>query len=265
MLTVHVLGAGSGLPTARRDTTSLLVHGAGEWTLVDCPGSVVHKLARHGVRPGDLARLVLTHDHVDHIYGLPHLIHAVAISGPGATLRLHAPAATLETVARLVDALGLEGDRYPELHMEEIPAEPGIPVAESEGLRITAAPTLHGRDTRALRFECAGNVACYSSDTRRSEALAGLFAGADLLLHDCAGLHAHREDFASNHSSAREAGEIAAAASVRELLLIHLSPEAERDEAALVKEAEGTFGGRVGVARDGELIRLPRPWPGGAS
>lgn len=254
-----MLGAGSGLPTARRDTTALLVRGAGEWTLVDCPGSVVHKLARRGVGPAELARVVLTHDHVDHIYGLPHLLHAMAILGGCRTLRLHAPPATLETIADLVEVLGLEGDRYPSLQMEPIPGDSGHPVAERDGLRITAARTAHGRDTRALRFETPEAVLCHSSDTRPSDDLAEFFVGADVLLHDCAGTHDRREDFAANHSSAREAAEVAASAGVQALCLIHLAPAAERDEAALVTEAREVFAGRVAVARDGDLYRLPRP------
>lgn len=259
MLEVRVLGAGSGLPTARRDTTALLVRAGGEWTLVDCPGGVVHKLARHGIHPEQLARVVLTHDHVDHLYGLPHLVHAMAIRGCGGELRIVAPEATLATVEGLVDVLDLEGDRYPRLRLTAVPEEPGYPVVEKDGLRVTAAPTLHGRDTRALRFETPEAIACHSSDTRRSDDLAVFFAGADLLLHDCAGLHADREAFANNHSSALEAGEVAAAADVGELRLIHLGPDAELDEAALVLEVAAAYDGRVGVAADGDLYRLPRP------
>lgn len=258
MLRVHVLGSGSGLPTARRDTTSLLVRGGGEWTLVDCPGAVVHRLARLGVRPEELARVLLTHDHVDHVYGLPHLLHAMAIAGEGTTLEIRAPGDTLATVESMVSTHGLAGERYPELNLLEIPATPETTVVDRPELRITASPTRHGRDTRALRFDSREVAFGHTSDTRRAEELAALLDRVDLLTHDCAGLHRDRDRFGDNHSSAREAGAVAAVAGVGELRLIHLSPWAEADEAELVAEAADAFGGRVAVARDGDLYRLPR-------
>ena len=125
MLTVHVLGSGSGLPTSRRDTTSLLIRTMDGDTLVDCPGGIVHKLARAGVSPGGLRRVILTHAHVDHVYGLPHLIHAQAVAGVGAVLRIHAPRETLELVRGLVALHGLEGSTYPAVELVPIPLEPG--------------------------------------------------------------------------------------------------------------------------------------------
>lgn len=261
-LEVHVLGSGSGLPTARRDTTALWLR-CGETTLlVDCPGSVVHRLARLGVGPGDLERLLLTHDHVDHVYGLAHLVHAAAIAGREHELVVHAPPDTLATAERILEAHGLDDERYPGVDLRPQGDRLGALVFERRRMRVTAATTAHGRDTRALRVEAGGAVLGHSSDTRYHEPLAELFRGADLLLHDCSGLHRDRERFAMNHSSAAEAGRMATLAAVGELRLIHLSPEAELDEAELVMEAEREFAGRVAVARDGDLYRLPRPGGG---
>lgn len=257
MLTAYVLGSGSGLPTARRDTTALLVV-AGATILVDCPGGVVHKLARLGVRPGDVDDVILTHDHVDHVYGLAHLVHALAIAGEPGPLPVHAPAATLATVRRIVTAHGLDAEGYPVLDLRPVPGEPAELLHTGE-LRVTAAPTAHARDTRALRFATTEAALGHSSDTRYHEPLAALFEGVDVLLHDCAGLEHDRAAFADNHSSAREAGELAARAGARGLRLIHLSPDAERDEEALVREAASAYDGPIAVARDGDLYRLPLP------
>jgi len=250
-LELHLLGSGAALPTAARDTTSLLVRGPDGWSLIDCPGAVVHKLARLGLRPADLRRLLITHDHVDHVYGLAHLLHAIAVAGAPEALEIHGPPAALERVGAIVAAHGLEGDRYPTLRLRPIEMEEGFEVVASDGMRIVAAPTAHGRDTAALRLEAEGASLCHSSDTRPCAAVAALARHADLLLHDCGGPHRLREDFAANHSSAREAGEIAAAAGAAGLVLMHLGVAEEPLLAECLEEAATAFAGPVELGCDG--------------
>ena len=253
-IVVHVLGAGSGLPDSDRDTTSLLVGAADDWTLVDCPGSVIHKLARLGLGPGDLKRVVMTHDHVDHVYGFPHLIHAMAIAGNGRVLTIHAPRQTLATVEAMVAAHHLHGKRYPALDLRVIEMEERFVVVDG-AMRLLASPATHGRDTAALRFEAGGVAVCHSSDTRLSEAVARLASDARLLFHDCGGPHRLRSGFADNHASAREAGETAAVAAAGRLVLIHLGGGEEMLKESL-EEACEAFSGSVELAVDGRTYRV---------
>jgi ribonuclease Z len=256
-LTVDLLGSGSGFPTAQRDTTSLLVGAAEGWTLIDCPGSVVHKLAARGVRPADLRRVILTHNHVDHVYGFPHLVHALAIEGAVNRLEVDAPAQTLQTVAAMVRAHALAGAGYPRLELVEIALEEGREIVRSEGLRIRSAPACHGRDTVALRFDVAGASVCHSSDTRPCAVVERLARGVDMLFHDCAGPHRLRGSFADNHSSAREAARAAAAAEARVLVLLHLGVRDEELVQECEREAREHFAGTVLAAVDGARWKLP--------
>jgi len=257
-LEIHVLGSGTGLPTAERDTSSLLVEAPDGWTLIDCPGALVHRLARLGLRPGDLRRVILTHNHVDHVYGFPHLMHSMGIEGTVASLVIHAPAQTLETVASMSRAHSLAGGRYPKLDVREIELGEDTEVVAGAGLRISATPTLHGRDTVALRFDTETASFCYSSDTRPSPAVQGLARRADLLLHDCGGPHRLRDEFTINHSSAREAAAVASAAGVARLSLMHLGSRTDEDLAECLTEAQAGFDGPVALARDGECYVVPR-------
>ncbi|MCH7825073.1 MAG: ribonuclease Z, partial [Acidobacteria bacterium] len=154
-LVVDVLGAGSGYPTAVRDTSSLLIGSAEGWTVVDCPGSLVHKLATRALPLDALRRLILTHNHVDHVYGLPHLIQALALEGRADEIHVLAPGQALATVEGMLRVHGLIGDRYPEVRQTEIPLGEASEVLGTEDLRITASATEHTRDTVALRFETA--------------------------------------------------------------------------------------------------------------
>ncbi len=101
---------------------------------------MVHKLARRGVAPADLRRVILTHNHVDHVYGLPHLIHALAIAGGRDRIEVAAPAQTLGTVAAMVAAHGLENKRYPRVEGIEIVLEEGAEIGAGAGTRIRLTP-----------------------------------------------------------------------------------------------------------------------------
>jgi ribonuclease Z len=255
-LRVYVLGSSSGFTSATRDTMGLVVESGEGCTLVDCPGGVVHKMARAGLSAADLRRVVLTHNHVDHIYGVPHLLHALAIGADRETLTVHAPEQSLETVRAVMTAHDLWRPRFPRVDLQPIEMHADAVVAEAAGLRITASPAAHSRDTVALRFQADGIAACHSSDTRYSEAVAALAVDADLLLHDCAGLHRDRSEFDHNHSSALEAGQIASAAGVGKLVLIHLSAAVDEHARELVAEAAGAFAGEVVLARDEDVYEV---------
>lgn len=257
-LSVRVLGSSSGLPSASRDTTSLLVGSSDDWTLVDCPGSVVHKLARLGISPGQLRRLILTHSHVDHVYGLPHLLHALAVAGKNENLSLHAPGQTLATVRDMVATHSLEGPRYPRLQMKPIAMHEGTVIVDDGRMRIEATPARHGRDTVALRFEIDGIAVCLSSDTCACAAVTVLARHAQLLIHDCAGPHRLRDGFGGDHSSALEAARAATDAAARNLVLIHLGPEAESALGEMLAEARAAFSGPVVVAADGDEYRVSK-------
>jgi len=257
-LVLDVLGSGSAHPTAERDTTSLLVGSNDGYSLLECPGGIVHKLARRGLQPADLRRVILSHDHVDHVYGLPHLMQALAIAGKTAELEIAAPAQCLDTVRAMIATHRLDRAHHPPLRALEIGLEEGFEVPPSGSTRVRFAPANHGRDTVAVRFDVADASLCYSGDTSRCDTVARLARGADMLLHDCGGPHRLRADFGEGHASALEAGEIAAAAGVGCLVLLHLGVSEPTLVEECGREAAGVFGGEVLVASDGARWRLPR-------
>ncbi len=250
-LVVEILGAGSGYPTSSRDTSSLLVGAAEGWTAIECPGSIVHKLEARGLSMDLLRRLILTHKHIDHVYGVPHLVHAMGIEGRVEELNLLAPGQTLATVAEMVAVHELTDDWYPAIRLTEISAAGQSELLRVPSLRITATGVAHTCDTIALRFETEAAAVCYSSDTRPCASVTRLATGADILLHDCGGPHRLREAFSGGHSSAREAGIVAAEAGVRKLVLMHLGARDENILKECQLEAQAIFGGPVDLAMDG--------------
>ncbi len=102
-----------------------------------------------------------------------------------------------------------------------------------------------------------GRRVALSGDTRPNEQLGEAAAGADLLIHEATFGDEEAERAAdTGHSTAREAGELAARAGVKRLVLTHFSARYSRDTAALVREARERFPDAI-AARDGMEVEIP--------
>ncbi len=252
------LGTSSHVPTATRDTTSLLIRPeAGSPILVEAPGSVVRKLHGQGVDPRQLEHVILTHDHTDHVYGFPHLVHA--LWRHRGELVVHAPPRTGETVGKLLEALGLGGDDYPRVRFELLePTADPQPLLEHGGVTVRCVRSDHTRPTLAIRVDepATGHSFVHSADSRPCEAITQLARGAHTLLHDCAVPHRLFDLVGRYHSTAREAGLVAHDAGVRRLVLIHIHAAAGFDESELLDDARAVFAGEVVVPHDGQVLRF---------
>jgi ribonuclease Z len=253
------LGTSGAVPSATRDTTSLVVSAGAGAVLIDCGGSPVGRLRRAAVDPLALRHVVITHIHPDHAYGLPSLLQNLILLGRTEPLGLvcrpeHVePLRQLLTVFRLWERPGM----FP-LRLTPVALEPGAVALAFEGLTFRTAPNDHGAMPNfALRVdvEDTGRAVVYSSDTAPCEHVVRLASGADILIHEATFPHRDRGRFGV-HSTAREAGEIAARAGVRRLILVHIDADYHDQLTALADEARKAFGGTVEIARELEPYPL---------
>lgn len=69
-------------PRLRRGRSGVLVTGGDEVVLLDCSPDILRALDREGVTPDAVTRVVISHQHNDHCYGLFDLARTRTVGGP---------------------------------------------------------------------------------------------------------------------------------------------------------------------------------------
>jgi ribonuclease Z len=248
------LGTSGAVPGPDRDTTSIVFEETGAPpVLVDCGGSPAQRLMRAGVDPVSLGRVIVTHIHPDHAYGLPSLIQTLFLTGRTAPLRIACREEHEAALRSLLDLFRyLERPGMFPLVWEPVPPREGYRLDAGGGLTVTASPNAHGSmPNLAVRFQslASGVAVVYSSDTEPCVAVETLARDADTLIHEATFSERRAQRFGA-HSTAAQAGEVAARAGVRRLLLAHIDAGHHGELEALVEEARQHFSGEIEVARE---------------
>ena len=249
---IVVLGSGPALASAARDNSFFLFESAAGSLFIDCGGSPFHKLLRAGADPDELVGVVLTHAHPDHIYGLPSLIHELWLHGRRETLHVFANQPTQQVVRALLDVFQLRSKPFPlEFHL--IPDDEGYLLLENESYAVHTSPVRHHVPTSAVRLTSRlnGKVAVFSGDSSPCPELCALATGADLLFHECS-----VEDPHPFHSTAREAGQLAAEADVGRLILVHCHRNLTKEPYVSIAGIGKRYHGQVSFAEDFEKYEL---------
>lgn len=242
-----ILGTAGWMPTAHRQTTSVLVRDGARALVLDA-GTGVSRLVWEPRLLEGVARLdvLLTHFHLDHVSGL------LALPAAGLPIRIHAPGSWLyETPsARLLDPI-LRPPVSPFASAEPFEIrELGPGTDEIAGFAVSLRAQLrHWAPTAGIRI---GDSLALVTDTAFDEGSAGFAAGVRHLLHEAwstSGAPASTE----GDATAAQAGQVAATGAVGRLTLVHLHPRA--DPAALERDARSWFrDAEVGV--DGRELTL---------
>jgi len=249
---VTVLGKSPSWEDAGGACTGFLVEQDGIRLLLDCGNGVFAKLRRH-LDYAALDAVVISHLHADHFLDLVPFSYALGHSPRGHTARplLFAPPGARATFRRVAGAWGSEDLIESAFMLCEYDPAGEVEVGP---LRIAFREVSHFVATHAVGItaEGAGRFV-FSADTRPADALVEFASGADLLLCE-ATLGAGPGDPDSGHLSAREAGEHAARAGVRRLVLTHLTDELDIGDA--VAAACQAFSGPVEAAAEGAVYEL---------
>lgn len=222
---ITFLGTGPAQPTERNNTSIFWTNNAQQRLMVDCGGNPSRTLLEAGSDPSQVTDLILTHPHVDHIYGLPALIQEKWLYkgfSSGKELRIWGLESTLEVAQQVVQAFELEEKQNAvQLHWnlleDKYCGEISIPGWNLQYFQVT-----HG-STQGIGIEALTNVekrVVYTSDCIVDDRLHSIVnrKKTDLLIQDCGGglkgspVHAGAEQIAS----------MLIQSSVQDLALVHL-------------------------------------------
>lgn len=260
------------------DTTALLIEGAEGARLVLDMGTGLRLIDRHlrGSRQPRQLDLFLTHYHLDHLIGLPAFAPLY-----DAAWRLNIQGPRLDGFG-VADVLTRILDRpfwpqqikslHADIHftdLEDAPPTPGRPVG---GLRVRWLPVHHPGGCVAYRIDepHTGAALVFATDlewqaSSKSEQARFLeFCAtphpADLLLFD--GQFSPQNSARHRgwgHSSWKDAVEVAGAAGVRRLCVIHHAPEKDDRALQAVEREVVTLCPNARLGRQGQQIELPMP------
>ena len=256
---ITVLGTAGAVANSQRDNISLVFssqngHFSDFHVLLECGGSAAHKLAKLGIPYETLADIIITHTHIDHLYGLPGFIFSTIYKDLNRTapLRIYCPEEAQEVIGSLLDFFELREDCCFPITMCGIPFEENALVLENDHVIITSTPVEHVPKipTHGIKIlsKSSGKSVVYSSDTGYSERLIRLAKNADILFHECSGLAS--QSILPIHSNTLQVGKVAQQSAVKKLVLIHLNTVLNDDPEAMVAEVRQNFVGEVIVASD---------------
>jgi ribonuclease Z len=245
MAKLILLGTANAIPNRNHENTHFVLKGDESSVLVDCVGNTLLRLQQVDIDLESLNDIILTHCHPDHISGVPPLLMNLWLKGRVNSLNIHGLHHTLDCVEKMMELyewrewpnfFPVVFHRLSSLEMELVLKKPDF--------QVFSSPVHHIIPTIGLRIESlSGNKAiAYSCDTEPCPEVVRLGAGADILFHEATG-----ESY--GHSSAAQAGEIAAKAGVKTLYLIHFPPEKYGSE-ELLAQARKNFSGNVKYASD---------------
>lgn len=250
-----VLGSCGAWPEAGRACSGYVLEHSGFRIVVDLGyGTLTRLLQQLGSSLADgIDAVIVTHQHPDHMLDLHGLFRARWFGRhSGAAIPLFAPDGVVDRLKGLEEDDASAIERV--FHWQPLPAQ----TYEIGPFRLGSWPLPHFVPNAGVRLTAKDLTVSYTGDTGPDPALVDLGRDADLFIAEASDRFQSGEYQPTNpqmHLSARQAGEAAAAAKARRLLLTHFWPDNDRE--ASRDSTRQVYAGEVLLAEEGLEIQLP--------
>jgi ribonuclease Z len=248
MAKIIFLGTASSIPTKDRDNTSFVFIHKKETFLIDCPGAISHKLLKVGIDFKKVNKVIITHQHPDHIYGIISLIHTQAFLNKH--LHIYSNAQSRRLIKKLIKLFRLDRKHFPRLHYTDVFKKGGF--YSRNGLRLKAVRNKHMAGSFGVHFSFGKKRLFYSSDTAFSKKMLAEAAPFDCLIHDCTAsssyFRKHPQLF-KMHTNSRQLARYLRRWPDAKLIPVHFLL-LEKGEEARIKKELAPLNRRLVLARD---------------
>ncbi len=285
-ISITFLGTSSAIPTETRNHISILLSYKNENILIDCGEGTQRQFRKAHINPCSITRLLITHFHGDHVFGLPGLFHTLALNNYQKTLYIYGPRGTKRFIEKVYETF-IQGKKIkyevkeingtfletPDFKLTAYSLEHDSPVngylfEEKDRLRINKeklkklklpntselAKLTQGKNIKlnnktinykTLTYTQKGRKISIILDTKICNNAKKLAKDSDLVIIEATFLEdsENGKQLASEykHLTAKQAGEIAKQAKVKQLAITHFSQRYEHKENLLLQEAKKIF------------------------
>lgn len=222
------LGVNGSCQSAASGNTALLITSAGHSLAVDL------SVKLSAVVDAEPDAVVLTHEHIDHVYGLPSLLHQSWLRGRTKPLTVYVPAGMEHIPEGLISLFKIREKKN--MFPITVQAAGAFTLGDAS---VSFFATDHTSTSLGLVLEENGKTLVYTCDTRPIKTAP--VQTADVLIHEASGVSGNEETLIKKgHSSGKDAAELAKALGAERLFLCHLPMEKPAADAVLT-EAQTVF------------------------
>jgi ribonuclease BN (tRNA processing enzyme) len=248
-INVTILGSGTCVPSLKRSSCSVLMQIGASRLLFDSGPGTMRRLLETQTTIFDITHIFYSHFHPDHTAEFVPFIFATKYPDGNRrqiALTVSGGRGLLNFYERLKSVYGQWIELTPGL-LEIIEFDnKNADTITFEDFTVNTAPVKHIEESIAFRITSTdGFSAVYTGDTDYSETIIDLAKDADLLICECALPDRHKVE---GHLTPSLAGDLAAKAGVRKLVLTHFYPECDQEDIAA--ECRQTYSGPLVLAED---------------
>ncbi len=143
---ITFLGTSAQIPTARRNHSSILLNYGGENILVDCGEGTQRQFRLAKLNPCRISRILITHIHGDHVFGLPGLISTLNFSEYTKTLSIYGPRGIKKFLENFLEMKKVK--RSFKIEIKEVDGK----FFETDDFYLESEKMEHGIQTNAYNF-----------------------------------------------------------------------------------------------------------------
>jgi len=259
MAKITFLGTASSIPAKTRDNTSFLFIDKKHNLLIDCPGSISHKLLKAGIDFTKIKNIVITHEHIDHIYGIVSLIHTQGYLNLD-PINIFSNPSSIKLIKKLVSLFRLNRKNYPKIKYIDVFSKKAF--FRKNDLALEAIKNNHIKDSFGIKFsfgkDKAKKTLLFSSDTSFWPTMLKKCGDINYLIHDCTASSAYFKKHPAlykMHTNSKELADYLKSEPKIKLIPIHFLL-LERGEEKRIEKELSSIKRRLILAKDFQTINL---------